>query len=127
MAIDLSKLSPKELQDLIVNAESQIANTRKQRIQDARAKVEDLLAKEGLTLGDLYPRKFGGPAPAKAAVAPKYANPANPSQTWSGRGKRPLWYAEALKKGAKPESLEIGPKSTPAAKKAPAKKVAAKK
>jgi DNA-binding protein H-NS len=127
MAIDLSKLSPKELQDLIVNAESQIANTRKQRIQDAKAKVEDLLAKEGLTLGDLYPRKFGGPVAARSAVAPKYANPANPAQTWSGRGKRPLWFNEALKKGAKPESLEIGVKTPAAAKKAPAKKAAAKK
>jgi len=27
----------------------------------------------------------------RGKVAPKYKNPANPSQTWTGRGKMPAW------------------------------------
>ncbi|WP_426413263.1 H-NS family nucleoid-associated regulatory protein [Bradyrhizobium ganzhouense] len=32
-------------------------------------------------------------------VLPKYRNPANPEETWSGRGKQPRWVAVALKAG----------------------------
>ena len=28
-------------------------------------------------------------------VAPKYRNPKDPSQTWTGRGRRPTWIVEA--------------------------------
>lgn len=36
---------------------------------------------------------------ARAKVAPKYRNPANPEQTWTGRGKQPLWVQELNKAG----------------------------
>lgn len=32
-------------------------------------------------------------------VYPKYRNPKEPSQTWSGRGKQPRWLAAALRTG----------------------------
>jgi DNA-binding protein H-NS len=32
-------------------------------------------------------------------VFPKYRNPNEPSETWSGRGKQPRWLTAALKKG----------------------------
>ena len=32
-------------------------------------------------------------------VFPKYRNPDQPSETWSGRGKQPRWLAAALKTG----------------------------
>jgi DNA-binding protein H-NS len=32
-------------------------------------------------------------------VLPKYCNPLVPSETWSGRGKRPRWLVAALKTG----------------------------
>ncbi|WP_213773880.1 H-NS histone family protein [Bradyrhizobium sp. dw_78] len=32
-------------------------------------------------------------------VYPKYRNPNEPSETWSGRGKQPRWLAAALKTG----------------------------
>ena len=33
------------------------------------------------------------------SVAPKYRNPENPSQEWSGRGKQAKWFKELLEKG----------------------------
>jgi DNA-binding protein H-NS len=33
------------------------------------------------------------------AVSPKYRNPEQPSETWSGRGKRPRWLTAALSAG----------------------------
>ena len=40
-------------------------------------------------------------------VYPKYRNPNEPSETWSGRGKQPRWLAAALKTGHKIEEFMI--------------------
>ena len=40
-------------------------------------------------------------------VLPKYRNPANPDETWSGRGKQPRWVAAALRAGHQLEELLI--------------------
>ncbi|MBS0222474.1 MAG: H-NS histone family protein [Proteobacteria bacterium] len=37
----------------------------------------------------------------KRTLAPKYRNPANPKETWAGRGNRPRWLVAALKGGKK--------------------------
>ena len=54
---------------------------------------------------------FGTPRAGKrrgtGSVAPKYRNPADPEQTWSGRGKRPRWFNDALKAGKKEKDLAI--------------------
>jgi DNA-binding protein H-NS len=42
-------------------------------------------------------------------VFPKYRNPNEPSETWSGRGKQPRWLAAALKTGHKIEEFVINP------------------
>jgi|SRR2546423_584437 len=41
-------------------------------------------------------------------VFPKYRNPEEPSETWSGRGKQPRWLSAALKTGHKIEEFVIG-------------------
>lgn len=40
-------------------------------------------------------------------VLPKYCNPQAPSQTWSGRGKRPRWVVAALETGQRLDDLKI--------------------
>jgi DNA-binding protein H-NS len=40
-------------------------------------------------------------------VFPKYRNPDEPSETWSGRGKQPRWLAAALKTGRSIEEFVI--------------------
>lgn len=130
MAINLDSLSPAELQALIKSAEAQMDSARKNHVKEVRAKIDGILAGAGLTIGDVYPTRGGKSAKGpKAAVAPKYRNPDNASQTWSGRGKRPLWFVEALKKkGVTAESLLIvGSPARPVPAKKSAKKVAAKK
>ncbi|MBA4351241.1 MAG: transcriptional regulator, partial [Rhodobacter sp.] len=58
----------------------------------------------GFSLAELT----GTVAPRKRAPATaKYANPADASDTWSGRGRKPRWFAEALAKGKKPEDLAV--------------------
>lgn len=44
---------------------------------------------------------------AGVKVAPKYRNPANPKETWTGRGRQPRWMAAQVKAGKKPEDFLI--------------------
>lgn len=89
-----------------------------------REKITELLKKEGLTFADVF-HKGASVKGSRKPVAAKYANPANPSQTWSGRCKRPIWFNEALANGTSQEKLLIGGAS--ASKPVASKKVAAKK
>jgi DNA-binding protein H-NS len=38
---------------------------------------------------------------------PKYRNPAEPSETWAGRGKQPRWLTAQLKSGKKIDDFRI--------------------
>jgi DNA-binding protein H-NS len=40
-------------------------------------------------------------------VAPKYANPDDPSQTWTGRGRGPNWLVAKMRKGAKLQQFAL--------------------
>jgi hypothetical protein len=40
-------------------------------------------------------------------VFPKYRNPAEPSETWAGRGKRPRWLTAQLKSGKQIDDFRI--------------------
>ncbi len=44
----------------------------------------------------------------RAPTAAKYRHPENPALTWSGRGRKPHWFVEALAAGKAAEELEIG-------------------
>jgi len=127
MALNLEALSPKDLQALIADAQSQMHSARANQIQDVRKRIDALLHNNGLTLADIYPTR-GGKGGKKSAVAPKYQNPSNHAQTWSGRGKRPFWFVEALKRrGVTADSLLIAAASRPAAPAKAATKKATKK
>ena len=44
-------------------------------------------------------------------VLPKFRNPAQPMETWSGRGKQPRWLAAQLRSGKKLNDFLIQPSS----------------
>ena len=60
--------------------------------------------------GSAHPLSMTDPAPRRKypKVLPKYFNPLAPSETWSGRGKRPRWLVAALKTGHKLDEFKIG-------------------
>jgi DNA-binding protein H-NS len=74
-------------------------------IEERRAVQEQLGRLERLATRGLRAR--GGRGGPRGAVAPKYRNPENPSETWAGRGLRPRWLAAALKSGKKLEDFNI--------------------
>lgn len=121
MSIDLSGLSARELGALIRTAKKQQTIVAKRRpITKVRAQLTKLAKVEGYSIEELFgagpaprARKAATKAPSKTAgrklgkVAPKYRNPANAKETWTGRGKQPRWLAELTSKGKKVEEFLI--------------------
>lgn len=118
MAIDLKGLSAKELKTLITQAKKQQSALNKRKpIAEIRKRIAAFAKSEGYTIVELFGGKTASTrgTAAKAAkktgatrkVAPKYRNPGNPKETWTGRGKQPRWLAEQVKKGKKPEDFLI--------------------
>ena len=131
MALKLDGMSPKELSALIKDAQARMVTARAGQIDSVRAKIDALLKAEGLQLAEVYPGRGGKPGKRAGAGVPKYRNPTNPEQTWTGHGMKPAWFRAALKKpGITEASLQIGgqPPAKPprAAKKAPVKRAAKK-
>lgn len=121
--MNLDSLSQKELAELIsrANQRKKVLAKRKPASQ-TKAAVERLLKTSGWSFAELYgaggngagkpaatraPRVAKGPRKAASKVAPKYRNPANATETWSGRGKRPRWLAAELAGGKKLEEFAI--------------------
>jgi DNA-binding protein H-NS len=109
MAVNLDSLNIKQLNDVIARAQARIEFLNGEKASKARAKLATLAKAEGFTLEELFGAKRGRKAKGKVkrVVKAKYRNPANPSETWAGRGKRPRWFNAALKAGKKENDLLI--------------------
>lgn len=105
MSIDLSQYTAEQLDALIAAAAEQKRRQQRERIGEVRKKVAALAKAEGYTIEELFGGAKSGRSGGK--VAPKYRNPANAEQTWSGRGKRPKWLEAAIAGGKKIEDFKI--------------------
>ena len=122
MSIDLSRLSAKELASLIRDAQKRkTVVSKRQPITKVRAQLVKAAQKAGYTINELFgagtpaavakaPRAARGSKVAKnkgSKIAPKYRDPANPANTWTGRGKQPRWLAGYTNGGRKVEDFLI--------------------
>jgi DNA-binding protein H-NS len=75
-----------------------------QRIRSEKARLEERLRKLGQaeTAAGLNQERRAYPP-----VFPKYQNPKNPSETWSGRGKQPRWLIPQIRAGKKLDDFLI--------------------
>ena len=105
MAVDIKKLDVKELAKLQADIESEMARKKQAKKREVINQVKALLADNGMTLDDLPKRTASGTS--RPPVLPKYRNPKNPEQTWTGRGRKPRWVSEFLDNGGKLEKLAI--------------------
>lgn len=101
--------------DKLMKLREQVDAILSAKVLDERRTLEERLGNLGrLTANGSGRKRMGG---ARGAVAPKYRNPDNPTETWAGRGLKPRWLSAALKVGHKLEefSIEATPKKTRAA------------
>lgn len=108
MKFDLKNMTRKELEKLGGDVEKALEKLRKKDLKKVRQEMEKLAAAHGVSVADV----LGNAAP-KAKKAPKaksvakFANPADKSQTWTGKGRQPAWYKAAVDAGKSPDSMAI--------------------
>lgn len=103
--VNLDKMSLKELQAIAKDAAKTIESKKKDGIKALRKKILEEIKDNGLEPGDVFPALK--PAP-RAAVSPKYVNPDDAEQTWTGRGRKPKWVESQINHGKTLEDLLIG-------------------
>lgn len=105
MAMNLDALSLKELKDLQSQVAKAIASFEDRKKREALAELEEKAREMGFSLAELT--GAAGKTRKRAPAVPKYANPADKTDTWSGRGRKPRWFDAAIKSGKSPEDLAI--------------------
>lgn len=113
MKIKLKGMSRKELEKLQKDIVVALERLKKDDLKAARQAAEKAAAAHGFSLSEIagtIPAKRGpkpGAKKAKVAGKPKYRNPDDASQTWTGKGRQPTWFKAATEAGMNPESLAI--------------------
>lgn len=98
---DLNALSLKELRQLQKDVTRAIDGFEDRQKAEARTKLEAMARDMGYSLAELAPSGKSG------AKAPKYCHPEDPRLTWSGRGRKPGWFKEAVAAGHSPDDMLI--------------------
>ena len=101
---DLEALSLSELKKMQKDVAKAISTYEDRQKAEARAKVEALARELGYSLAKLVVTETKS---YRAPAAAKYRHPENPGHTWSGRGRRPQWFGEALEAGKTASDLAL--------------------
>ena len=80
-----------EIKAQIAELENKAAQARAVELESAKAQIAEIMKTYGLTLADLAGPKTRA-AKTHRSVPPKYRNPES-GETWTGRGRAPLWLA----------------------------------
>lgn len=105
----IEKMSLKELVDLESRVKKAIAAVREKERTELKRKMTELAQDHGFSVTEVFGVGKAGRGAAKrgSVGAAKYANPDDGSDTWTGRGRKPNWLLDRLKKGAKLEDFAI--------------------
>jgi len=101
MSHDLDQLSLDELRTLRKDVDAAIKTFEKRKKKEALVAAQRAAQEHGFSLDEI----LGGKSGTKGA--PKYANPDNAEQTWTGRGRQPQWVKDAFAAGKTLDDLAI--------------------
>ena len=97
-------MSLKELRQLQKDLAKAISTHEDRHKAEARAKLEVIAREMGYSFADLIGVEV---KTTRAPAVAKYRHPENAAVTWSGRGRTPQWFVEALEAGKAPGELAI--------------------
>lgn len=103
--LDFTNKSPEEIQKIILDAQAALVEKQKSERKEAIAKIKALAESIGVTVTIHEGNKKADKR--QSAVAIKYRNPHNHSETWTGRGLKPKWLNVLLDQGYSLESLAV--------------------
>jgi DNA-binding protein H-NS len=96
--------SIEQLKTLIKNAEDAIEQKKAGEIQAIREQMVQMANQVDMSPEDILAYST---RKKRSSGKPKFRNLNNPSQTWTGHGKKPGWMKEALENGADIEAFRI--------------------
>ena len=102
---DLGAMSEEELWSL----HEQVTSVLARKLSADKARLDQRLKRLKLGTLQINVRRMTQASRPYPPVFPKYRNPAEPAQTWSGRGKQPRWLSEQLGAGKKLDDFRIQP------------------
>jgi DNA-binding protein H-NS len=115
---DLSNYNLAELKGLQFDIEKEIKSRQQDEVKKAREQILAIAQDMGVPVSALLSGEGGGKkggakkggaktgANGQAGQA-RFRNPADESQTWTGRGRQPKWIAEGLTKGKSLDDFRI--------------------
>lgn len=114
MSVELKSMSRKELEKHLKDVKKALQAVQARDRREAKKAAEKAAAEFGFSLEDLA---TDSPAPRKTRKTkaksagpksqPKFRNPADPKQTWTGKGRQPNWFRAQVEKGTAPDTMAI--------------------
>ena len=94
---NLNEMSLRELQDLKKKVDAAVASCEARKLQEARSELEAKAKEFGFTLSELVSADVKSKKTRKP-ITPKWRHRDDAKLTWSGRGRKPMWFdhAEAI-------------------------------
>lgn len=108
-----------QIRQQIEKLEKEAESVKAKEVAGVIDRIQQAIHFYGLTADDLFgstPKKPGRPKGAPGVVAKKAAKKmaaranfkdANSNRTWTGHGKRPRWFVDAIAAGKTPEDMAI--------------------
>jgi|OM-RGC.v1.029715376 DNA-binding protein H-NS len=108
MDIQLEHLSLSELQVLRSKVDQELEKRQSEIRKEGLEKIKQLAAEYGLSVDEL--KALANPTKTSAkrgSVPPKYRDPSNPKNTWTGRGRKPKWVEAYLASNGSLDEIAI--------------------
>lgn len=103
---DLYSMSRKDLEQLRKDVEEALIARKDADRREALEHARRAAAEHGYTLEELAP--LAKPAKKTKGIRPvKFRDPQDPTNTWSGRGRRPRWMQQRLDDGVPESTMEV--------------------
>lgn len=107
----LPDYSDEQLREAAAAISEELESRVDQRRREAAQEIKRLAAEAGIPLEELTSiggkGKKGNGEGKRAIVEPKYRNPGNPDETWSGRGRKPKWIEVFLTSGRELSEIRV--------------------
>lgn len=98
----VSDMSMKELTDLRTAVDTRTDAVKAEEVDKVNTKIRETIEASGFN-ADEFLKNRGQIGPRN----PKFRDPANPSNVWGGRGKKPGWLQDKLAEGKSLDSFKV--------------------
>jgi len=102
-AMNVEDMALRDLLELEVRVKKAISVAKERERVEIKQRIEEMATSSGFSVSEL----FSGRSTKGKTVAPKFMNPDNKTETWTGRGRKPRWLTAQLAKGAKLDDFAI--------------------